>query len=453
MPQKKADIFPNKFNVLRIVLVSLLLGELLSFISTISLNLKSLATVLNLNKTKILEIKKNPGMEHSYLNNGIYETNLISKKFESHRNLSLILILPVLLIISIYHAPVYRYFRMKRKKIKIPSEKLRESAKRVLSRSAGFLAFIIFLWYLISFIPYLVLGHQQPDINPKLAELSNNFVIVKILSSLLTILFLYLWQNHRVKTYFIQSVFTEEELRIRQHYGPALNIKRQMIVSTFLTTFLPLALIVLYLFTFITRYQVRGNLTNEQTGILLANYQEFFNNTGIPYLNYLKNNNAISYFNAVDTFLLFISIFVGVLITLFYLFCITRWTIAEIIIPIKELQDLMRKVSQGSFSHFAVVRNNDEIGELSEGFNSMAAYIQKDITEITDLNLKLKTLNKELENKVDERTRELQELNKDLKMEVEERVRTEEALLETNNKLRSRNEIMEGELEMARRSR
>ncbi len=452
MPRSnKENKAQKKFTVLRIVIVSLLLGELLSFISTLPLNLKSLVTILNLNKSKIIEIKKNNELNRKDLNHNIYETNIINKSFESYQKLSIALIIPVFFIIFLYHIPVYRYFRkMKRKKT--VSEKHRELAKKRLANSAAFLAIIVFLWYALSYIPYLFFGQNPKNlINFNLTELTNNFVIIKMLSSLLTILFVYLWQNHRVKTHFIQSVFTGEELRTRHHYGPSLKIKRQMIISTLLTTFLPLILIIFYLFTFITYFPVHGSLSPEQMSLFLSSYQEFFNNLGIPYMDFIKNMNSINYFNAVDTFFLFISIFMGVLITLFYLYCITRWTIAEIILPVKELQNLMKDVSIGNYQNFAVVRNNDEIGELSEGYNIMLSFIQKNTSEITKLNQDLVVLNRELEQKVEERTGELQKLNKELQTEVEERIRVEEALLNTNNKLMSRNEIMEGELEMARK--
>ncbi|MBN1398436.1 MAG: PAS domain S-box protein [Bacteroidetes bacterium] len=68
-----------------------------------------------------------------------------------------------------------------------------------------------------------------------------------------------------------------------------------------------------------------------------------------------------------------------------------------IIHPIKRLHDQVAEITTGNYNARCEVYSQNEIGELCTNFNTMAAFIQKDITE-----------RKEIENQVKERVKELQ---------------------------------------------
>lgn len=79
--------------------------------------------------------------------------------------------------------------------------------------------------------------------------------------------------------------------------------------------------------------------------------------------------------------------------------------IKTMIIPIKELNDTVRKFSYNNMSERVKVSSRDEIGELGDSFNNMAATIQE--------------YSISLEKKVEERTRELKEKNHTIMESIE----------------------------------
>lgn len=70
--------------------------------------------------------------------------------------------------------------------------------------------------------------------------------------------------------------------------------------------------------------------------------------------------------------------------------------------PIKEVISNIKEIAAGNFSKIIAVRSNDEIGELAKGFNQMAVSLTKSCD-------KLEQWTRELESRVQDRTKELQE--------------------------------------------
>lgn len=70
--------------------------------------------------------------------------------------------------------------------------------------------------------------------------------------------------------------------------------------------------------------------------------------------------------------------------------------------PIKEVINNIKEIAAGNFSKTIEVRSNDEIGELEGGFNQMAVSLTKSCNE-------LEQWTRELESRVQDRTKELQE--------------------------------------------
>ncbi len=80
----------------------------------------------------------------------------------------------------------------------------------------------------------------------------------------------------------------------------------------------------------------------------------------------------------------------------------------QISIPLKELTVGARRVSGGDYSERVAVTSHDEIGELANTFNDMAASLEERSRALLELT-------KSLEAKVDERTRELRKSNRKTK--------------------------------------
>ncbi len=89
--------------------------------------------------------------------------------------------------------------------------------------------------------------------------------------------------------------------------------------------------------------------------------------------------------------------------------------------PVVKLADLAEKVADGDFSVRSAVKRSDELGLLSDSFNTMVSRLDVSQKE-------LKKHQQHLEDLVEERTAELKKANEQLKGEITERERAEEAL-------------------------
>lgn len=96
-------------------------------------------------------------------------------------------------------------------------------------------------------------------------------------------------------------------------------------------------------------------------------------------------------------------------------FVTAYWVSLRLTKPVRELADGVRRIEEGELQQRVAVISSDEIGELAEAFNRMAAAIdERDRTirtkahDLENLNLKLTDMNELLERRVDERTAALQ---------------------------------------------
>jgi signal transduction histidine kinase/CheY-like chemotaxis protein len=83
----------------------------------------------------------------------------------------------------------------------------------------------------------------------------------------------------------------------------------------------------------------------------------------------------------------------GLIIVLFIFMTLLR---KRVLVPLKAIHEAINRIRQGNFSARAPVNDNDEIGQVAQGFNFMAASLAESYAD--------------LEHRVEERTRELQQL-------------------------------------------
>jgi len=110
----------------------------------------------------------------------------------------------------------------------------------------------------------------------------------------------------------------------------------------------------------------------------LGNFDEIFNE--------IDDLESYIYINSVNAYMMFFGIGTSIFISLIYIFTFVRWTTTDIVFPVKELLGNMQKTGDSNESHFTIVRTNDEIGELAEGFNMMSQRLKNYIDDINQLN-------------------------------------------------------------------
>lgn len=147
-----------------------------------------------------------------------------------------------------------------------------------------------------------------------------------------------------------------------------------------MTTLLPLLVVIFYLLISITFLGELGKLTTEQSKVVFGHYYQYV--IEAPSKFYVN----LFYINAVDNLLLIVVVFTGIVVSLIYLTIFRRWTTNDIVTPVKELLYSMKRIGEGHLDSQAIVRTNDEIGELTEGYNQMASELNNYISRISRMN-------------------------------------------------------------------
>ncbi|MCD4745125.1 MAG: adenylate/guanylate cyclase domain-containing protein [Bacteroidales bacterium] len=316
--------------------------------------------------------------------------NSANKEETSHINKSFGLLFNLLLISFllglIFNIPFKRYFRKKRKNKKI-SKKLFNFCKKFLLRSPLINSGILFLAYGIAhgYMIYILLSENVFDVELE-RSLYIKFFYISLVASLLSVLFVYFWEKHRVHIKYIEHIFSKEQLRKRIFSLKVGRIRNRLLISSIMTTLLPLTIVILYLYLSLTSlgnmYADLNSLTAEETKILFGDYSKF---TKTDLLNDV-NINWMFYVNAINSLFMFIGIYSGIIISFIYILFFVKWTTQDIVQPVKELLTNMRKTGEGEMDNFGIVRTNDEIGELTEGYNEMSQKIKDYINNISRMN-------------------------------------------------------------------
>jgi signal transduction histidine kinase len=82
--------------------------------------------------------------------------------------------------------------------------------------------------------------------------------------------------------------------------------------------------------------------------------------------------------------------------------------------PILDLNTSAKYIARGEWDKTVNIERDDELGELAQSFNSMAAQLHRSFSEMEELNAELRELNENLEHRVVERTAELKAANDEL---------------------------------------
>lgn len=121
-------------------------------------------------------------------------------------------------------------------------------------------------------------------------------------------------------------------------------------------------------------------MTPDQGKVIYGHYYQLLLDTNIGlYKNFF-------YINAVDNLLLIVGISMGIIVSLIYLAIYLRWTTNDFVVPVKELLYNMKRIGEGHLDAQAIVRTNDEIGELTAGYNQMSRELNNYISRISRMN-------------------------------------------------------------------
>lgn len=294
-----------------------------------------------------------------------------------------VVILLTIIIGLVVNAPHKRYFNKKRKRKPIP-EKLLNYCKRTLLFTPYINTGILLFSYAVlhGYMFYILkTGSSFEDSISR--DLFLQFFYVSLIASLLIVLFVFFWQKHRVHIIYLEHVFEERELYSRLKYLRKGKISNRLWISSGMTTLLPLVIVMLYIVLGLTPIRNLGRLTAEQMQVLVGPYYSIISDGQVLTE---ENLGSLFYVNAVDNILMFTGIAMGIIVALIYIVFFVRWTTAGILSPVKELLYNMRWTGEGHVDNYTVVRTNDEIGELSEGYNNMTNRLMEYIDRISRMN-------------------------------------------------------------------
>jgi len=286
----------------------------------------------------------------------------------------------ILIIISLFLSyPFKKYFRQKRKGKEV-STRLEFFCRRYLLITPTIYTALFGLLMLITvgYIGYVRLfGDLSVSVN---AEIFDEYFYIAALSGFLSTIFVFYWHKHRVHLFYLEVLFQEDELRKRIFRNNLGNIRNRLWLASGMTTLLPLGIVIFYLALSISKVsELNIDTTTELArAIILGDYQMIFSDT--------RDISDFLYVNAVNAAMMFIGIGTSIFISLIYIFTFVRWTTEDIVSPVKELLSNMQKTDKGETTHFSIVRTNDEIGELAEGYNMMSQRIKNYIDNINEIN-------------------------------------------------------------------
>jgi class 3 adenylate cyclase len=282
------------------------------------------------------------------------------------------------------NVPFKRFFNRKRKGLPIKPA-LQAFCKKyiLLTPHINSVILIVTFGILHCYMAYILLFTNELK-DALTQKLFTNFLFVSLVASLLSISFVFFWQKHRVHIRYIEHLYSPEELQKRIFLSNPGRIKFRLYLASATTTLLPLTIVILYMTLSLTSIKELGPISATEIHILLGDYVKLFQIPGS--LNAGNQLSNLYYINAIDNLLMFFGIGSGILVSMVYIIIFVNWTTQGIIQPVKELLSNMKLSGEGILDNFTLVRTNDEIGELSEGYNSMTHKLKDYITHISAMN-------------------------------------------------------------------
>ncbi|MDF1575825.1 MAG: SpoIIE family protein phosphatase [Bacteroidales bacterium] len=341
--------------------------------------------------------------------------SMFSEKGPFSRYFFLLFILLGVSLLSglLYNSPFKRFFKKRQRKKEIP-QKLLALCKKRLFRLPLVNSLIVTMPNIVVIIYSLIFLVSEVTLDK---EVERSMFIqlhyLTIVATLLEFLFVYYWQKHRVHIKYIDHIYSGKELRKQIFRKKGGKIRNRLMVASGMTTFLPLVVVMVYLVLSITTLKELelDHYTDDHREILFGPWSDIM---GIGKDSpSAEGNKKFFYVNAIDSIMMLVGIGNGILVSFIYLLLFIRWTNRDISWPLKELLIHIRNTRGGDLEQFTIVRTNDELGELAEGYNEMTEKIHNHVESIS-------AMNRDLEKKVKERTQEVVEQKEEIETQKEE---------------------------------
>jgi class 3 adenylate cyclase len=291
------------------------------------------------------------------------------------------------LAVMLVNYPFKRYFRRKRKR-KTISPKLYRYCRRWLLHTPLINSGIVLLAFLIVH-GLMIYSLLAPDtFGDELGRrLFTSYLFISLVASLLTVLFIYFWQKHRVHIRYIEHIYTPDELQHRIFGKNQGKIRNRLYIASAMTTLLPLTIVLLYLVLSLTPVDNMGELTPQESKIVLGRLANVLGPEKDLSENFREEGfDGLYYISALDNAMMFMGIFSGIIVSFIYILFFVNWSTAGIVRPVNELVRSMRKTGEGKLDNYTIVRTNDEIGMMSEGYNLMTSRLREYIFKISRMN-------------------------------------------------------------------
>jgi len=287
------------------------------------------------------------------------------------------------------------------------------------------------IYVIHSLITIYITYNFSNKISPQMENLHFQVSIIAVFATFLVSFIIYLWQENRVRLNYLPYFFTQEELRTRKCTKKHSTLYANFLFSTLVTTFLPIAIMLFYLFSNASQISDVVNkmdeMTNEQAEILYGDYLQLYNKINIENskvnakqsdkliyeVSVVFSKNLKLYYNSVNTFLMISGIVMSILAAIFYIFLVTKLNVRIVVNPITELMKKMRITADGKFGEFSIVRTNNEIGYLAESFNVMSSKLKHYFDDLMEMN-------QNLEQKVKDRTADIEQQKEEIEAQKDE---------------------------------
>ena len=280
--------------------------------------------------------------------------------------------------------PFRIYFRRLRRNKPI-SKKLHAYCKRWLLKTPLFISglFLLYFFVINAYSLYRLLWDTSFT-NEVTRKIYTQLFPISIVASVLVVIFVYFWQKHRVHIKYIEHIYTREELIKRIFNFKVGRIKNRLWISSAMTTLLPLIIVLFYMLMSLSSIKELGEINVDKAKVLLGNY--YSEKSMFSATNFSETFNGFFYVNTINSLMMIVGIAMGMLVSLIYIVVFVKWTTQDIVQPVKELLKNMKQTGEGKMDQYAIVRTNDEIGQLTEGYNDMSLKIKNYISNITQIN-------------------------------------------------------------------
>jgi class 3 adenylate cyclase len=283
--------------------------------------------------------------------------------------------------------PFKRYFRRKRQRKSISPRLYRYCRKLLLYTPIINSGIVLLAFTIVHGIMIYNLQFSTAFSDEIGRRLFSSYLFISLVASLLTVLFIFFWQKHRVQIRYIEHIYTRDELQKRIFGKNQGRIRNRLYIASAMTTLLPLTIVLLYLILSLTPVKDMGDMSQDELRIVLGRLVNILGpEADITELAGKGRFSGLYYISALDNALMFGGIFSGIFVSFIYILFFVNWSTNDIVKPVNELVNSMRRTGEGMLDNYTIVRTNDEIGVMSEGYNLMTSRLRDYIFRISQMN-------------------------------------------------------------------